>query len=209
MALNIFGFGTDPAAKAKPYFDKAAETERGYLDPYAGFGTRIGGQLESQFGQMAKDPASVLDALMKGYQPSKYYEMMHDRLSQAASNTAAAGGMRGSPQEQTTQQGITEGLLSKDMQDYLSKVLGLQTQGLAGEQGLFGTGFKAAGRLAGDLGNIFGTEGQLAFQGEREKQQRGQDLLSALMSGVGGIAGLPTQGGSTIGGDLFSHFFGE
>lgn len=213
---NLFGGGgsSNPAQSAMPYFDQAASTERQYLDPYIQRGQGSGDILSEQFGQMSQDPAAVLERLMGGYEPSKGYQMMQDRMGQAAANTAAAGGMRGSPLEQTQQQELTQGLLSKDMQQYLQNVLGLQTQGLAGEQGLYGTSFDAARGLSGDLANILGTKGQLEFQGQREGQQRGQDLLSSLMglggtilgAGIGGPAGA-TAGGS-IGGDLYKRFFG-
>ncbi len=178
---NFLSGGHDPAGAAMPYFDKAAGTVKEYMSPYADRGGRAGGILEEQFGQMSQDPAKFMEGIMQGYEPSKYYQMMQDRLSTAAANTAAAGGMRGSGQESTRQQEITEGLLSKDMQQYLQNVLGIQGTGLSGEQGLYGTGFNAAQGLAGDLSNIYGTQGQLAFQGERDKNMRNQQLLGSLI----------------------------
>jgi preprotein translocase subunit YajC len=43
--------------------------------------------------------------------------------------------------------------------------------------------------LASDLANVYGTEGQLAFQGQREQAQRRQDLLNSLIRGGSAIAG--------------------
>jgi hypothetical protein len=44
--------------------------------------------------------------------------------------------------------------------------------------------------MAGDLSNIFGTQGSLAFQGERDKNLRNQQLLGSLLGlGTGFFGG--------------------
>lgn len=186
---KFLGF-QNPAQSAMPYYDQAAQTERQYLDPYVQRGQQAGGILSEQFGQLSQDPGAALEKLMQGYQPSKYYQTMQDRLSQATANTAAAGGRRGSPLEQTQQQELTSSLLSKDMQDYLRNVMGEQQMGLSGEQGLYSTGFDAARGLSGDLANILSTQGSLQFQNARERNARTQGLIGALFgSAFGGGQG--------------------
>ena len=183
--LDFVGF-SDPSKSAMPYLHRAEETQKQYYEPYIDIGQKAGGIYGDISQRYAQDPAAVLDELMAKYQPSKAYQFQQERMGQAAANTAAAGGYRGSPREQTAQQEITQGLLSKDMQDFLSNVLGIQKTGLQGEENLFKTGYGASSSLADNLSNILSSEGSLAFQGEREKSARLQSILK-LLTQLGGI----------------------
>lgn len=194
---SIFGGGDNPADAAMPYLEKA----RAGYEPYQQRGQEAGDLLGGIFSKYASDPAGALEELMGRYQPSSRYKLLQDRMGTAASNTAAAGGYRGSPREQFSQQQLTEGLLSDDMQRYLNNILGIQDRGIKGESDFYDKGFQSTS----DIGNIFGTEGSLAFQGQREENKRGQDLLKALLQ-LGGTAagayfgGVPgAQVGSALG----------
>jgi len=191
-----------------PYLNQASNVIQQYMSPYSKRGLPAGDILQTQFGQMSQDPSALMESIMKGYEPSKFYQMMQDKMGQAASNTAAAGGMRGSPQESNEQQEITQGLLSKDMQQYLSNILGIKNAGLSGEEGLYDTGYKAASGMSGDLSNILGTKAQLEFENEREKNERNQGILGSLIGLGSSFLGFPTGIDSSIGGDIYNRFFG-
>ena len=129
--------------------------------------------------------------------------MMQQRMGQAASNTAAAGGMRGSPYEQQQQQELVQSLLSKDMQQYLQNVVGQQQSGLSGEQNLSGFSAQAGLGLGSNLANISGSQGSLAYQqaaGGGEKGALGP-IMGVAGGVIGGIYGGPAgaQAGSSIG----------
>lgn len=182
--------GMDGAAgKAMPYLNEAMDVSKKYMSPYIERGERAAPILEREFGRMSSDPAAMLEKFMGSYKPSSYYKTMQDRLGQSISNTAAAGGMRGSPSEQGKQQELTNALLSKDMQQFLSNVMGIHSRGLSGEQNLYQTGFGGARGLSEDLSNILGTQAQLAFQQERENQKSDDDMLGSIMSAFGGLIG--------------------
>lgn len=171
------------------YYDRAIAQEKEYLDPFIERGGRAGEMIEGQYGQLVSDPTAMLEKFMGGYKTSPFTKMLQERMTQAAANTAAAGGMRGSPSDQFRQQQITQDLLGKDMQQYLSNVLGLYGTGLGGESSLYGTGFQGARGLSSDVANMLGQQAQLAFQQEREKQQRGQDLFGGALGALGSFFG--------------------
>jgi hypothetical protein len=130
-------------------------------------------------------------------------------MLKAAGNSAAAGGMRGSSQDIGNEAKITDMLMGQDMQNWLQNVLGIQGTGLKGQQDLYNTGFNATHGLAGDLSNVLGTQAQLAFQGQREENQRQSDRNSGIGSliggGIGAFFGGPSGAvaGSNIGGKFF------
>lgn len=184
----LFG-ESDAAGQANKYLDQIPEAMRKYLDPSFQRGERAGGALEEQYGSMTSDPQDFINKIMQGYQQSDAYKYQQGEMGQQAANTAAAGGMLGSAFDQKQQQAITQGLLGQDQQQWLKNVLGVQGQGLAGEQNLYGYGQQAGANLAESEANVLGTKGQLGFQQERERGRRGQDLFSGLMQGVGAYAG--------------------
>ena len=103
-------------------------------------------------------------------------------MGQSAANSAAAGGMRGSPLDQYNQQDITNSLLNADMQKYLGNISGIYNQGLSGNQGLYNTGFNAASGMSGDIASILGSQGSAAYNAS---QGQLANILSAIGAGAG------------------------
>lgn len=203
---DFFSGGKNPADAAMPYLNQISGMEHQAYDPYIQHGNDAYNVLNPQYSHMASDPTAFLEQIMKGYEPSKAYQLRRDETQRAAGNTAAAGGMRGSINDITNQARLTDSLLGEDMQQWLNNVLGLQKQGLEGEQGFYNTGFNATKGLTGDLANVLGTQAGLAFQGQANQNQSRNDLLSGLMKAFGGIAGFGLPGGGTIGGNIISRF---
>jgi len=205
---EMFGGGGNPANAANKYLDQIPGVSHEGYDPYINRGQEAGGIMSDQFGKMSQDPTAFINELMKGYQESDGYKYQQDQMGRAAGNTAAAGGMRGSAQDTQNQQQITQGLLGQDMQQYLSNLLGAQKTGLEGEQSIYNTGFNASQGLTGDLTNILGQQGGLAYQGAQNKNKQQQDWLKALMSGIGTAGGWEVGGpvGGTVGGNLANKF---
>jgi hypothetical protein len=203
---DFFKGGKNPADAAMPYLNQIPGMEKGYLEPYINRGNQAANTLTPQFNQMSQDPAAFFESLMKGYEPSKAYQLARDETQRAAGNSAAAGGMRGSINDITNQARLTDSLLGSDMQQWLQNVLGIQTRGQAGLGNESTTGFNAATGLTGDLSNVFGTQGQLAFQGQANQNQSRSDLLSGIVKALGGIAGFALPGGGTLGGSIINRF---
>lgn len=203
---KLFGGNKNPADSAMPYLNQIPGVAHQYYDPFVQQGMNAYNVMNPQLEGMASDPSAFLDKILQGYQPSRSYQMKFDEGSRAAGNSAAAGGMRGSINDITAQSRLADSLMGEDMQQWLSNVLGIQGRGLQGLGNLYNTGYDASGRLSSDLTNNLGNQGQLAFQGQREKNQRFNDLLGGLGGALGGLAGLPMGGGMTLGGKLASRF---
>lgn len=186
---DLFGGGKNPADAAMPYLNQIPGMAKQYYEPYINHGNEAYNTLGPQLNKMGSDPVSFLESIMKGYQPSRAYQLINDEALRAAGNTAAAGGMRGSMGDIKNESRLTDALLGQDMQQWLQNVMGIQTEGMTGLSHLFDTGFKATTGLEGDLSNVLGTQAQLAFQGGREQNQRQSDLLSSLLGLGGAIAG--------------------
>jgi hypothetical protein len=204
---DFFKGGKNPADAAMPYLDKIPGMAHQAYDPYISHGNEAYNTLNPEFTQMGKDPAAFLENIMKGYEPSKSYQLRLGESQKAAGNTAAAGGMRGSLNDITNESRIADSLLGDDMQQWLNNVLGIQKEGTTGLEHFFDTGFNASKGLEGDLSNVFGTQAGLAFQGQANQNQSRSDLLSGLMKALGGVAGFGLPSGGTIGGNIAGKFF--
>ena len=201
--------GKNPADAAMPYLNQIAPMEKEYYEPYIQHGNEAYNIFNPKLQGMTNDPVAFLEQIMKGYEPSKAYQLRRDETQRAAGNSAAAGGMRGSINDITNQARLTDALLGNDMQQWLENVLGLQKQGTAGLEHIFDTGANASGALAGDLSNVLGTQAGLAFQGQANQNKSKSDLLSSLTQALGGILGinLPGKDAGTFGGKIVSRFF--
>lgn len=212
--MGLFDFlgigGGNPANAAKPYIDQIPGQLHQTYDPYINRGNDQYAGLNKQYTSMGQDPTGFLNAMMQSYTPSKSYQLQRDEAMRAAGNTAAAGGMRGSLDDITKQSRLADSLMGQDMQQWLSNAMGIQNQGLQGQQHFYDQGYGMAHDMGGDLANALGTQGQLAYQGRAQENQGISDLLGSLMkiggAGAGAIAGGPL--GSIFGEWLGSHFGG-
>ena len=210
---DIFGGGgskkNNPANAAMPYLNQIPDMEKGYYNPFINRGNDAYNQFNPVLNNMTTDPAGFLESMMKGYEPSRGFQLQKDQMLKAAGNTAAAGGMRGSLNDIQDEARITDMLMGNDMQQWLKNVMGIQDTGLQGQQHLYDTGFNATQNLTGDLSNVLGTQAQLAFQGQREKNKSNSDMWSGLGklagAGIGAYFGGPwgAAAGANIGGSLF------
>jgi hypothetical protein len=198
-------FFRDNQNAAMPYLEKASKL----FDPYMQQGQQAYGQLNPIYSQMASDPAGYLESLMGGYQQSSAFKQKRDAALQAAANTAAAGGMRGSMQDIQGQQHLSNELMGEDMQQWLRNAMGLQGKGLEGLSHFYDTGFQGAE----DLGNVYGSQGTLAYQQQLEKrkqQQANEQFFKKLAGSLAGAGLGATAGpwGALAGGSIGSSFFG-
>ena len=178
----LFGDSKEGFNAANPYIEQAMAAIKQYMGPYNDIGMGVAPGLQNEYSKLMSDPAAMLEYFMSGYEPSKEYQFKQEHMGQAAANSAAAGGMRGSPLDQYHQQDITNSLLNADMQKYLGNVTGLYNQGLTGNQGLYNTGFNAASGMSGDLANLMNSQGSLAYN---SAMQGNQNLMQLLGMGAG------------------------
>ena len=177
---------------------------QGY-DPYINAGMDASGRTKNKYEELMSDPTAFINKLMEGYKPSEGYQFQKDQLTKELSNTAAAGGVAGTPMDQLNQGEQIQGLLGKDMQQFLQNILGVFNTGLEGEEGIASRGYDASKNLTDLLGGALNQQGGLAFQDQQQKNKNKNDLWSmfgkALGAGAGGLlGGVP---GAKVGAGIF------
>ncbi len=190
---NLLGRGAADAGNS--YLKQIPGQLHSIYDPYAQQGKDAYNQLNPQYTQMNQDPTGYLDKIMQQYRPSAGYQLKEQEGLQAAGNSAAAGGMRGSLQDIKNSSRLADSLMGEDMQQWLQNVMGIQGAGMQGQQHFYDTGYNAASNLGGDLSNVLGTQGQLAFQGQSQQNRGIQDLVSGLL-GAGAMGAGAYFGGA-------------
>lgn len=206
----LFGPKRDPRGEASGYLDQVPKATGKYYDPVIQRGERSGSQLEGSLHDLLSDPNKVLEKLMSGYTTSGAYNRQKDILGGEIGASAAAGGVAGTPYHQEQQGEMVNKLLSSDMQNYLSNVLGLYDKGLKGESDLYGKGVDASGRQADVEGGRLTSEAGLAFEDAKTHNQSRSNLENALTKLLGQAAGsvFGPLGGAT-GRKLAESIFGS
>lgn len=186
---RMFGGGKrhDPYKAAAPWLQQ----QRNTLQPYVQQGQRVGNLYEQTAGQMAQNPQEFINQLMNSYQQSPAFERQRDDALGAMQNSAAAGGMVGSPADQEHQGQLASSLASEDMMKWLHEVLGAQGTGLNAQQDIYGKGYGAAGGIA----NSFGSNAGLAYGQAQQKNQAAQDKLTGILKLLGGAGAAAFSGG--------------
>lgn len=177
---------------------------QGY-DPYVNSGLDASGKTKSEYENLMNDPTGFINKLMEQYKTSEGYGFQKDQLTKELGNTAAAGGIRGTPLDQMNQGEAVQGLLSKDMQQFLQNALGVYGAGLSGEEGIAGRGFDATKNLTDLLGGALNQQGGLAFNNQQQKNQNKNDLWSMFGKALGAGTGFALGGvpGAAIGSGIF------
>lgn len=183
--LNRAVMGGNPADKAMPYLNQAEDLASNAYNPYIQRGEQAYGNLQPQYESMSQDPTAYLNDLMSNYRPSTGYQFAEKEMSRALANDAAAAGFSGSDYHQKQRGELIRGLLGQDMQNFLRNVLGIQSTGMQGQQGIADTGFNAASQRTDALGNVYGAKAGLGFQGQQQKNQQKAELVSALIQMLG------------------------
>ena len=204
---KIFGGSGNksPMNAANQYLNQIPGLAHQGYDPYVSAGMNAGTQTQGQYEKLINDPADFINQLMKQYQTSEGYNFEKDLLTKEMGNTAAMGGIAGTPLDQMNQAQGVQGLLSKDMQQFLTNVLGQYDKGLAGEEGIANRGFEANKNLTDFLGNNLTQQGSLAFNDAQQKNKNKGDLWSMFGKALGGGAGFALGGlpGAAVGAGIF------
>lgn len=199
------GYSSSPMDAANQYLNQIPGVGHQGYDPYINSGLDASGRTKNQYEALMSDPTAFINKLMEGYKPSEGYQFQKGQLTKDMSNTAAVGGVAGTPMDQLNQAEQIQGLLGKDMQQFLQNVLGAFNTGLEGEEGIANRGYDASRNLTDLLGGALNQQGGLAFQNQQQKNKSRNDMWSmfgkALGAGVGGyLGGVP---GATAGSKIF------
>lgn len=186
----FFGGDYDPYGAASPYLEGIPDTLKQYYDPYVQAGEWALPNLQEQYGRLMQDPGGVMGGIGAGFQQSPGYQFSVDQARRASEQSAAAGGMVGSPQQQQAIAETTTGLANQDYYNYMNQALGLYGQGLSGTAGLAETGYGAATGLGQNLANVAMSQANLAAGQEEMKRQQEEGMWGTMGSVAGSIAGM-------------------
>ena len=188
---KIFGGGhhNTPMKAAQPYFQNAEnETHKNY-DPYALEGREASTNLNQTYKSLMEDPQAFIDKITAGYEPSKQYQFNKDLLTKELRNTAAAGGVAGTPMDQLNQASQVQNLLSQDQQQYFQNALGVFKQGLAGQEGTATRGYDATKGINDVTTGSQLTQGKMAFDQTQQERADKTGIISAITKALGAGAG--------------------
>lgn len=178
---------------ANQYLDQIPGVAHQGYDDYINQGRDASGKTKSKYEDLMNDPTGFINKLMQGYKPSEGYQFQKDQLTKELGNTAAAGGVAGTPMDQMNQGEGVQKLLSGDMQQFLQNVLGEFHTGLAGEEGIAERGFDASKELTDLLGNNLAAKSGMAYKDKVNQNQNRTDLWSLFAKALGGAGGLATN----------------
>ena len=133
--FQIFGGMGEPSK----YYDKASQ----YLEPYYQEGTKMLPQYASTLTNLTAHPTQLENQIMGSYTMSPSAQYQTHLLNQSMANQAAAGGQLGTPNEQIALANQTQGIVSKDQQQYYNNAMKPYQMGLQGQQYITGMGMKA------------------------------------------------------------------
>lgn len=207
---KIFGGGQSPMNNANQYLNQIPGVAHQGYDPYVNAGLDASGRTKSQYEDLMKDPTGFINKLMEGYKPSEGYQFQKEQLTKELGNTAAAGGVAGTPMDQMNQGEGVQKLLSGDMQQFLQNILGVFDTGLKGEEGIANRGYDASGKLTDAIGGALNQQGGLAFQDAQQKNSNRNDIWKMFGKALGAGAGFAAGGplGALAGGGMGSSMYG-
>lgn len=195
---KLFGGGksqsSNPMNAANQYLNQIPTQAHETYDPFVQQGQESGANAHQAFDEMMKDPQSFINKIMGGYKESDAYKYQSDKLGRAMSNTAAAGGIAGTPLDQMNQTEALQQLLSGDQQQWLQNVLGRYDTGLTGEQNEATRGYDASQKINDLISGTHASQAGLAFNAAQQKDtQRNQfiQLLAQILGGAGKVATKP------------------
>lgn len=183
---------TNPADKAMPYLNQIPGQLKPYYDPYINAGQSSLSTLMNQYNTLLNNPGAVMAMAGQGFQQSPGYQFQMNQGMNAANNAAASGGMLGTGAHQVNAATIGSNLANQDYYNYLSKALGLFSQGLAGTEGLNQMGYGASNEYANTLGNNLMNQANMSYAGAQNQNQYNSDNYNRMMGLYGAGAGAAT-----------------
>ena len=187
---NLFAGNKNPANEANKYLDQIPGQTQPYYQPYMDAGKGALEDLQNRYKQMLDNPGELFNKLGEGYKQSPGYEATLREALSGANNASAlgGGGGLGSYGHQQLAAGAAGDVANKDFQQYINHILGLNSEGLKGEEGINQQGYSANTDYAQMLSQLYNAKGTNAANAAiGENQARGQNW-SNLFSLAGGLA---------------------
>jgi hypothetical protein len=185
---NLFGGGKNPADAAMPYLNQIPGQTNQYMQPFFQAGKDALNPLQDQYKNLLGDPGGFMNKIGGSYQQSPGFKVAMEQALTAGNHAAAAGGMSGTPTDQFNQMKMATDLSNQDYNNWMTNALGLYGQGLSGEQGMAQMGQQSGQSMADMIAQTLAQQGNLAFQGQSQKNQNQKDMWGNIFKGAGSLA---------------------
>ena len=183
---GLFGNSGKPYQKGMDEYNKWMQKGEGALNPFLQAGQGAIGNYQDWLKGM-QDPSGFINNLMGQYQESPYTHFLQQQANRAGINAGAAGGLTGSSALAQQMQQNAGNISQQGMNDWLSNVLGINTQYGQGQGNLISGGLSAGNSLA----NMFQNAGDWMGQGAYNKQAgKNADFNNMFGGGLGMLGGL-------------------
>lgn len=190
---NMFGKWTNPAGAAEPYYNQIPGELKKYFDPYVNAGTGAINdmlpKLKALLGNLTNNPSAIQAKMGSNFKASPGYQYQYGQAMNAANNSAAAGGMAGSPEAMRYAEDQAQGLSARDYNNYMNRDMNIFGQGLSGTEQLFaqlfGGGEQASQGLGEDLTRALMSQGNLAQAKAQDDNQRSGGIAGTIGSLIG------------------------
>jgi hypothetical protein len=198
--------GSNPADAAMPYLNQIPGQTQKFEQPFFEAGTNALPGLQEQYSSLLNNPGQRLNEIGQDFHESPGFQFALQQALQAGNQSAAAGGMAGSPQHVQNNIGLATNLGNQEYNNWIQNALGLYKGGLAGEQGLANQGQQAGQHISDTLAQTLAQQGNLAFQGQAQKNANQNALFGNAIKGAGMAFGAFNP--FTMGGALGSSMYG-
>jgi hypothetical protein len=181
----------DPEKEANKYLDKIPGQSKELYDPYMNAGKESLDKLKTYYDQLMNNPGEAFNKLGEGYKQSPGYAATLREALSGANNAAAlgGGGGLGAYGHQELAAGAAGDVANKDYEQYINHILGLNKQGVEGQQGIENQGYNATQNYGDILNSTANARATNAANAAGAQNQRSSQNWSNLFSTLGGFAG--------------------
>lgn len=177
---ELFNDRRQPYADAQRGYDKFFNEGVSKFNPFYNAGVDSIGDFKNWLNGM-KDPSEFINKLMGGYQESPYARFSKEQGQNAINNAASNSGLVGSTPYLRESADYAQGVASKDMQDWLARVLGINSEYGGGLGKMYEGGLNSARSMGEMYGRAAGDEGDLAYAKSRAGQERSNGLIGGAL----------------------------
>jgi hypothetical protein len=181
---GIFGDSGKPYDEAEKKYKEYEDKIGGINDTYINEG-RAGVKNYREWLDKQKDPAKFINDMQDQYSESPYAHYLQQQSVRAGQNAASASGLSGSTPLMQQLQENAGAISSKDMNNWLQHVLGINTQYGEGENNVSNRGQHATDTMT----NFYNNQADRVGEAEYGKNKSKNNDLWSTISGVGGMIG--------------------
>lgn len=183
MLGGLFGNSGKPYQDYQDEYQKWINQANGVQQPYQNAGKQ-GLKNYQDWLNGQKDPSGFINGLMGQYSESPYAKYMQQQSLNAGQNAASASGLMGSTPLMQQLQENAGNIASKDQNQWLQDVLGINKQYGEGQNNLVNVGQNSTNALTGLYGQAANNMGQAAYG---QTAGKNQDFWNTIGGGLGVI----------------------